>query len=39
LLRVKPVPEFCDERIFRPLEMTHTHFHQTLHQIGPNRAH
>jgi CubicO group peptidase (beta-lactamase class C family) len=34
----KPMPEFCDERIFRPLQMTHTHFHQDLHRIVPGRA-
>jgi CubicO group peptidase (beta-lactamase class C family) len=34
----KPMPEFCDERLFRPLGMTHTHFHQDLHQIVPGRA-
>jgi CubicO group peptidase (beta-lactamase class C family) len=31
-------PQFCEERIFRPLQMTHTHFHQDLTQIVPNRA-
>jgi len=34
----KPMPQFCDERIFRPLGMTRTHFHQDLHQIVPGRA-
>jgi CubicO group peptidase (beta-lactamase class C family) len=34
----KPLPEFCAERIFRPLAMTHTHFHQDLHQIVPGRS-
>ena len=34
----KPLPEFCDERIFRPLAMTHTHFHQDLHHIVHGRA-
>jgi hypothetical protein len=34
----KPFPAFCQERIFRPLEMTHTHFHQDLRQLVPNRA-
>jgi CubicO group peptidase (beta-lactamase class C family) len=31
-------PEFCHERIFGPLEMEHTHFHQDLTQIVPDRA-
>jgi CubicO group peptidase (beta-lactamase class C family) len=34
----KPMPEFCQERIFRPLGMTHTHFHLDLHQIVKDRA-
>jgi CubicO group peptidase (beta-lactamase class C family) len=34
----KPFPLFCAERIFKPLGMTHTHFHQDLHQIVRNRA-
>lgn len=34
----EPMPEFCEERIFRPLAMTHTHFHQDLHKIVPGRA-
>jgi CubicO group peptidase (beta-lactamase class C family) len=31
-------PQFCKERIFVPLQMTHTHFHQDLTQIVRNRA-
>lgn len=34
----KPLPDFCEERIFRPLGMTHTHFHLDLHKIVPGRA-
>lgn len=34
----KPFPEFCAERIFVPLGMTHTHFHQDLTQLVPGRA-
>lgn len=34
----KPFPEFCAERIFKPLGMTHTHFHQDHHKIVKNRA-
>ena len=34
----KELSEFCDERIFRPLSMAHTHFHQNLHRIVPGRA-
>jgi CubicO group peptidase (beta-lactamase class C family) len=34
----KPLPEFCDERIFRPLGMGHTHFHDDHRRIVPNRA-
>jgi CubicO group peptidase (beta-lactamase class C family) len=31
-------PQFCNERIFIPLQMTHTHFHQDLTQIVRDRA-
>src|SRR5580698_3867179 len=31
-------PQFCNERIFVPLQMTHTHFHQDLTQIVRDRA-
>ena len=31
-------PQFCNERIFAPLQMTHTHFHQDLTQIVRDRA-
>lgn len=31
-------PKFCMDRIFKPLGMKHTHFHQDLTQIVPNRA-
>jgi CubicO group peptidase (beta-lactamase class C family) len=34
----RPFPEFCAERIFGPLGMTHTHFHQDLTQLVPGRA-
>lgn len=34
----KPFPEFCAARIFKPLGMTHTHFHQDLDQIVKNRS-
>jgi CubicO group peptidase (beta-lactamase class C family) len=34
----KPMPDFCQERIFGPLQMTHTHFHLDLHRIVPGRA-
>ena len=34
----EPFPQFCSERIFTPLGMTHTHFHQDLTQLVPNRA-
>ena len=30
--------QFCAERIFTPLHMTHTHFHQDLTQLVPGRA-
>ncbi len=33
-----PFPKFCAERIFIPLNMTHTHFHQDLTQLVPGRA-
>ncbi len=33
-----PFPQFCSERIFAPLGMTHTHFHQDLTQLVPDRA-
>jgi CubicO group peptidase (beta-lactamase class C family) len=33
-----PFPQFCAERIFTPLHMTHTHFHQDLRQLVPGRA-
>ncbi|HEY2465912.1 MAG TPA: serine hydrolase domain-containing protein [Steroidobacteraceae bacterium] len=33
-----PFPQFCAERIFKPLRMTHTHFHQDLTQLVPGRA-
>ena len=34
----KSFPEFCDQRIFRPLGMTRTHFHQDHRRIVPDRA-
>lgn len=34
----KPFPEFFAERIFQPLGMVNTHFHQDLRQIVKNRA-
>jgi CubicO group peptidase (beta-lactamase class C family) len=34
----KPFPLFCAERIFTPLGMAHTHFHQDLTQLVPGRA-
>jgi CubicO group peptidase (beta-lactamase class C family) len=34
----KPFPQFCSERIFVPLGMAHTHFHQDLTQVVPGRA-
>jgi CubicO group peptidase (beta-lactamase class C family) len=33
-----PFPQFCAERIFTPLHMTRTHFHQDLTQLVPGRA-
>jgi CubicO group peptidase (beta-lactamase class C family) len=33
-----PFPKFCAERIFTPLHMTHTHFHQDLTKLVPGRA-
>jgi CubicO group peptidase (beta-lactamase class C family) len=33
-----PFPEFCSGRIFKPLGMAHTHFHQDLTQLVPGRA-
>jgi CubicO group peptidase (beta-lactamase class C family) len=34
----KPFPQFTAERIFRPLGMTRTHFHDDLRRIVPGRA-
>ena len=34
----KPFPDFCQERIFGPLAMTRTHFHQDHHRIVHDRA-
>lgn len=34
----KPLRVFCDERIFKPLGMTRTHFHDDLRMIVKNRA-
>lgn len=34
----KTFREFCDERIFRPLGMTRTHFHDDHDEVVPNRA-
>ncbi len=34
----KSLKEFCDERMFQPLGMTHTHFHDDHRQIVPSRA-
>ena len=34
----KPFPQFCAERIFSPLGMAHTHFHQDLAQLVRGRA-
>lgn len=33
-----PFAKFCAERIFTPLHMNHTHFHQDLTQLVPGRA-
>jgi CubicO group peptidase (beta-lactamase class C family) len=33
-----PFPQFCAARIFAPLRMTHSHFHQDLTQLVPGRA-
>jgi CubicO group peptidase (beta-lactamase class C family) len=30
--------QWCDENIFKPLEMSHTHFHDDHSEIVPNRA-
>jgi CubicO group peptidase (beta-lactamase class C family) len=34
----KSFPDFCQERIFAPLAMTHTHFHQDHRRIVRDRA-
>jgi CubicO group peptidase (beta-lactamase class C family) len=34
----KSFPEFTEERIFKPLGMAHTHFHDDHERIVPNRA-
>jgi CubicO group peptidase (beta-lactamase class C family) len=34
----KPFPEFCQDRIFGPLAMTRTHFHQDHRRIVHDRA-
>lgn len=34
----KPFPDFCRERIFEPLAMTHTHFHMDNRRIVHDRA-
>jgi CubicO group peptidase (beta-lactamase class C family) len=34
----KSMPDFCDERIFKPLGMTRTHFHIDHRRIVPDRA-
>jgi len=34
----KPLPDFCEERIFGPLGMTRTHFHLDLHRVVPGPA-
>jgi CubicO group peptidase (beta-lactamase class C family) len=34
----QPFPEFAEQRIFRPLGMTSTHFHDDHRRIVPNRA-
>jgi CubicO group peptidase (beta-lactamase class C family) len=33
-----PFTQFCSARIFTPLKMTHSHFHQDLTQLVPGRA-
>ena len=34
----KSLREFCEERIFKPLGMSHTHFHDDYNEVVPNRA-
>jgi len=34
----QPLPAFADANIFKPLDMTHTHFHDDASRIVPNRA-
>jgi CubicO group peptidase (beta-lactamase class C family) len=34
----KTLREFCEERIFQPLGMTSTHFHDNYLEVVPNRA-
>jgi CubicO group peptidase (beta-lactamase class C family) len=34
----KSFPDFCDERIFRPLGMSRTHFHIDHRRVVPDRA-
>lgn len=34
----KSLREFCHERIFKPLEMNHTHFHDDVTEVVPKRA-
>lgn len=34
----KTLREFCDERMFKPLGMTSTHFHDDHNEIVPNRT-
>lgn len=34
----KSLRDFCEERIFKPLGMTSTHFHDNYREIVPNRA-
>ena len=34
----KPFPEFCEERIFKPLAMTRTHFHDDHKRVVRDRA-
>ena len=34
----RPFRQFCDERIFKPLGMTHTHFHDDHTEVVANRA-